>query len=540
MFSLSSKEDDYIVVFLLVVLSLSGIAILLYSTVWGAGLTPDSTVYIATARNLLKGNGLVMPSQNPQLMDTGYMVPLVGKQPLYPTLLAMIGVFGADPMIGARWLTAFLFGANIMLVGLVIYQWTRGSMWAALLGSLLMLTSPDMLRVHQSALTEPVFLFLSLLGLAGLSSYLESPKPSRLLASSIAVALALLARYTGVILVATGAFGLLVFNKHRFRRRVTDAAAFLLLSCFPAALWSVRNLSVAGTMTNRSLGFHPVPLYELQRGLYHLSLWVIPNVFPWTYQAMAGAMVFVIIVGTLVAEKIIVSKVQKNLPGEDSLKHSPTKLTYLLAAFIFFYIGLVTFSISFFSLHTPLDWRILSPVFVATLVLLVTQVHTLIRLQNRTLTLKILAVATSVALAGYYIKNSSALVADFHQNGSGYSGKGWVKSELIHKVRALPSGTLIYTNGPDAIYILTGRPAYWIPLKKILRNRKTNKNYLTELKNMEERLKTQRGVLVYFYRQRGRWYLPLEEELEAKLPLVLRYQGAYGKIYAVQYEKSQL
>jgi hypothetical protein len=152
----------------------------------------------------------------------------------------------------------------------------------------------------------------------------------------------------------------------------------------------------------------------------------------------------------------------------------------------------------------------------------------------------ILAMATSVALAGNYMKTSIKWVADFHQNGSGYSGKAWVESELIHKVRALPSGTLIYTNGPDAIYILTGRPAYSIPHKIIVKNRKTNKNYLTELKKMEERLKTQRGVLVYFYRQRGRWYLPAEEELKAKLPLVLKDTGGDGLIYAVKYEKSQL
>jgi hypothetical protein len=32
----------------------------------------------------------------------------------------MIGIFGIDPLNGARWLNAFMFGANILLVGLII------------------------------------------------------------------------------------------------------------------------------------------------------------------------------------------------------------------------------------------------------------------------------------------------------------------------------------------------------------------------------------------------------------------------------------
>jgi len=124
----------------------------------------------------------------------------------------MIGVFGIDPLNGARWLGVFLFGANILLVGLVINRYTHG-FWTSVFGSFIMLSSVDMLNIHSMAWSEPVFIMFGLLGLFLLALHLENPRSLLLIASSGGIALAFLARYTGVAFVATGMAGVFLLGR---------------------------------------------------------------------------------------------------------------------------------------------------------------------------------------------------------------------------------------------------------------------------------------------------------------------------------------
>ena len=66
-----------------------------------------------------------------------------------------------DPLSAARWLNAVLFGANILLIGLILVQVTDNSFWLPVIGSFLVLTSGSMLTNHSMAWTEPLFIFLA-------------------------------------------------------------------------------------------------------------------------------------------------------------------------------------------------------------------------------------------------------------------------------------------------------------------------------------------------------------------------------------------
>ncbi|MFA6234263.1 MAG: hypothetical protein WC824_08770, partial [Bacteroidota bacterium] len=76
---------------LLVLLALLGAALVLISTSnYGAGLTPDSVGYIGAARHIIAGDGV--------LSFDGHH--LVVQPPLYPALLAIVGgLFGMDPLL---------------------------------------------------------------------------------------------------------------------------------------------------------------------------------------------------------------------------------------------------------------------------------------------------------------------------------------------------------------------------------------------------------------------------------------------------------
>ena len=115
-------------------LSIAGIIVVLVAThrYGGAGIDPDSVDYIACARNLLSGIGL--------LDHEG--LPFTKWPPLFPLLLAALGAVGVDPLQGGRLLNAAAFGLSVFVTG----QFLRFQMCATtlvILGTCLLYTSPS-------------------------------------------------------------------------------------------------------------------------------------------------------------------------------------------------------------------------------------------------------------------------------------------------------------------------------------------------------------------------------------------------------------
>ena len=519
------KAKKYFILFL-VALALSGVIILLFATRWGAGISPDSTVYIGTARNLLSGRGLSVPFGGDQAG------PMTHYPPLFPTLLAVIGIFGMDPLNGARWLNAFLFGSNILLVGLVINRCTRGSIWISLFGSFLMLTSFDILSIHSMAWTEPAFIFFGLLGLFLLGSYIENPRPLLLFASSSMVALAFLARYPGVTFVATGIIGISFLSQRTYYRRVADSSIFAAISSLPMALWIIRSLYVAGSATNRKIVFHPITFDHVKSALFTFSSWSLP----YRFSGVAAGIFWLAAVVGLSVFSILLLQRKSRLNGSDFVRHDIAKLPCLLVTFIVIYCVFLIVSISFLDALTPLDNRILSPVYVSGLVSILYIVHKLLRSIRGIRSLKIVSIVLCIVFAGSHIsiglRRSAGWVTDAHVNGRGYASKVWQHSEIMEQIGAFPSEIPIFTNGHDAIYILTGRQVSCIPRKVYPGTRQINDDYSFDLARMRDQLEDGDGVLVYFNTIK-RLYLPSEDELKDELPLCLLTKGADGSIYAL-------
>ena len=151
-------------------LAFVGSCILLISTRWGIGGYPDSMVYIGVARSILNGSGVRF------FNDMGEFAPVTQYPPLYPSTMAAFGIMGLDPLLGSRWISALLFAANALLVAYIIYRITL-SPGASLIGSFFALTSFPMVYIHSMAMSEPMFIFLVLLGFSFLALYLQGSRP---------------------------------------------------------------------------------------------------------------------------------------------------------------------------------------------------------------------------------------------------------------------------------------------------------------------------------------------------------------------------
>lgn len=500
-----------------VALSVLGFALLLFSTRRGVGLSPDSALYIGSARNLISGHSLTVPSWS------GEGTPLVYYPPLYSGLLAGIGLFGTDPLDGARGLNALLFAANIFLAGLCLHASTR-SFFLPGCASLMVLASFPMVLVHSMAWSEPLFIFFAMLAIYFLSLYLERPSVWAIIASSVAVALATLTRYAGISLVAAGVAATFLVKRQERTKKWVHAVTFLSVSSAPLVLWIGRNLMETGIATGRRATFHPVRRGHLEALWNTVTAWLFPLSDP--PQAGWLGVLVVVLLGLL----LLLALRHKRLGSPEDFRGA-SGLPALLQFFLLSYGLLLVLSISFLDAQTPLDQRILSPAYLALLLLFFYGMQRFLAVFERLRILPaVLGVVVAVIVLLHALRSASWLQASYDR-GLGYADRTWRQSELLGYLRTVNREAPIFTNGPDIIYLLTGRPAYMIPRRMDPGTTLPNSHYVDELAVIRRVLREEGGVVVYFRRVTWRSYLASENEMKEELNLNPIVQTEDGAVY---------
>ncbi|RPJ18202.1 MAG: phospholipid carrier-dependent glycosyltransferase, partial [Chloroflexi bacterium] len=222
-------------------IALLGMFLIIKTTPDGLGLSDDSIAYVAGARSMVAGNGY----REAWLASNQ---PVTHFPPAFSSVLAFFGQFGIDPWRGARWVNALLFGGNAWLLGILGWRMTR-SLTAGLVLAALFVASAEMFQVHAVAMSEPLFIFLSLLSFWAFDLYFERDHHWWwLVACGMFAGMTYLTRYAGLALVATFIVALLVLHTD-WRKRLTGIGIFLA-SVIPWMLgWSIRNRLVAGNAT---------------------------------------------------------------------------------------------------------------------------------------------------------------------------------------------------------------------------------------------------------------------------------------------------
>ena len=263
----------------LALLAVLGVWLLLYSTPQGLGLNDDLIGYIAGARSLLSGQGY----REIWIVSAG---PVTHFPPGFPGALALVGLLtGLDPLRGARLLNGLLFGLNTFAGGWLAFRMT-GSRLAGLLTALLFILTPALLRVHSNAMSEPLYIFLTLVTFLLLDVYFvvaTSPKGKGdrgegarwLIAAGCVIGLAYLTRYAGLALLATGVAALIVLHSG-WRTRLARSAVLIAGALPWMAAWAIRNRLVGGALTNRALDWHPITAENIRTGVRTFSSFLVP------------------------------------------------------------------------------------------------------------------------------------------------------------------------------------------------------------------------------------------------------------------------
>jgi hypothetical protein len=201
----------------------------------------------------------------------------------------------------------------------------------------------------------------------------------------------------------------------------------------------------------------------------------------------------------------------------------------VVVAFAGCYAALLVATISLVYANVPLDHRLLVPMLVSALLIGW-------RLPDAagpgTPARRGLVVA-GLALAVLATVRAGAWVAVAEVDELGYASRVWRQSGLVEAVRGLPPDVLVVSNAPDALHVLTGRRAEFIPFQANPYTRAPRADYPAALAALDARLRGQRGAIVYFRWLRWRWYLAPERDLVGALPLArLLDAGPEGALYA--------
>jgi hypothetical protein len=504
------------------ILALASAGLVWYATAWGIGTSPDSVAYIGAARNLADGRGLTVPFGG--LVDG----PMTHHAPLYPALLGAVGFTGSDPANVARFLGSFFMAANVLLAAFLVRRILPSVIWSPILAGLLVASSPTLLEIHSMAWTEPMFIFLGFIGLAFLAEGLEKRSWLPIIASALLVGLAVLTRYAGLALIATGSLGILLLGNERLVKRLATIAGFGLVSITPLALWSIRNLSVTGTATSRSLNFHLIERSQLWQGMATTTTWLlVPENAPTQLHLIALGLL------GLVTGAMILWLWRHRRPVQPVIG----VIWDMVALFIPVYGFFLLLSISFFDANTPLDGRILSPLYFASVMILVVLFSRFAE-ASQARYWKVALLGCSAILVIGYGQTSLPWLQSAHQQGIGFSAVAWQQSPVMAEVRDLPADILVYTNSPETVYFNGNHRSLRLPRSFETVTWQANPDFETEIAAVQKQLATEQAVVVFFTLL-GRQENPSEAELVDRLSLELDVSTLDGNIYVSQPSQRQ-
>ena len=499
---------------LLAGLGFAGACLLAKATPGGPAVAPDSVDYVIASRSLLAGQGLMVHA------GPDGLAPMTHFPPLFPGVLAVIGLAGVDALDAARWLNVALFGFNVALIGFLLWILNPSARWTPVFGSLLLLATPTVLE-HALALSEPLFLALGFSGLALLARGIEKPSRGYVAAAGLAIGLAFLCRWAGVAFVAAGAAGVIACGPRTLRLRLATAAAFTILAASPGLGWMLRNQWLAASASGRSLAWHPIGALHIEQLADTLEQW---GLLPPAY-------------GLGVLALLCLFAVAATRLGRQRAPAPPrgsTALAPLLGLFLVAYSGMLVLSISLVDHQTPLNSRILVPVLLPAMVLLIHAVHRAVAILDRRPVAWAAAAAGAVFIAAHAMATGPWLARSM-RDGQPFFGKlGWSESDVVERVRQLPERVHIYSNGADALYLLTNRRASDLPRKANPASRTANARYGPEMREVLKRMRSGDAVIVWLDRMHWRWYFPTKKELLIHHPLRAAVLADDGVIFVAK------
>lgn len=452
------------------------------------GVSPDSTSYLVIASNFSNGLGLTSD------IGTVQLTYITHWPPFYSMVLGFFSLFfDHNTLLAAIYLNALLLAASITISNAILLQFSNEKKLIHVFNIFLI---TGLSYIYIMVWSETLFISIVLLIAYCILKYLDTNKKVYLLFTSFLLGLSIVTRYAGLgIAGSVFLFFLLTFKK---RKLVDTLLTLLSLSIGMIAIvgaWFVYIAQHKAPSEVRPIQFHFITLEHIQFFIFTIIKWIFP-----LFQAGYGLIVVIlafVVFGLAFSYRSILR----------------TDKTLFLLLTGFGYIGFVVFSILFFDHITPLDPRILSPVFPVFLLLFFAIAAQGIS-DNKSIHIRYAIKVTSIVLTlsqAIYLSISSV---SFYQEGLEYSSKSWQRSPTSHAVRERFMNKTIYTNGADVLKFVTGKGSHYLPSKLDPVSTRPKDDYPIQAETLIRSIGKD-TIIVYFNELGWRNYLTDTLELDA-------------------------
>ncbi|MFN0006753.1 MAG: hypothetical protein ACKVXR_02505 [Planctomycetota bacterium] len=392
----------------------------------GLGMSIDAITYVSTARNLLEGRGYYDSVQE----------PVAAWGPMFPTLLAAIGLLGIDPLASAAWVNPLAYASIVGLASDVLRR-TLAAPLLFFLGSALCLAAAPLFLTSIFAFSEPTFTLASFVSVLALERWIRGHKGLWFAVAAIAAALAWTGRYIGLVSLVTGAAIVLMHARTTLFRKLHWSAGFAAIAAVPTALWLARNYQVTGTLTGgRGESSHGI-LETVASALTGVAGWVCLERFP--YSAWIGALILAAIgAAWLFAHR------------RDAIGPAFMPLATYLCAFL----GLIVVASS--STHSLLiPGRLIAPAYVVFVLVAVITVDAVVASFSSRLGLA----GAALLMVPWLLAQGAVIVKTVdlaRSKGLPYTEHAWKDVQMIAFLRENPLRGEVWSNDPWAVYRFTG------------------------------------------------------------------------------------
>lgn len=434
-------------------LALGGIAWMLYITNISPWAYSDSAAYIATARNIAAGRGIVLQDSN----NVYTLLPL--HAPLYPLVLSLPVTLGADALQTSRWLNAILFGLTISLAGWATFRFTR-STWLAISVAGFLLFSYEPLVAFAGAMAEGLFILFGLLSLVLVATAIhETSRQNRMLVlGGIAAGLAILSRYTGLSILAAGFLAVFLLVQGNFGQKLKKAFLYAVPGGVLASLWLLPVYLSTRTFGSRQIG-------EITGAVEKICIYfngfldVIGSWLPFYYRGnhiiTPTQKLFFAVISIIVLIVIAARKIHKT----DQSYNENGLFTWgvVLASFSIAYVGLHLTTFVTAAAQPDINGRLLLPIFIAGVLLAAATASFISRgLPKAWLGGATFFVLTLITL-WYFHGKVETFVFEMHNFGQGYSTKRWIDNPIFENIPSLEDSYPLYSNNPALVLLYTER-----------------------------------------------------------------------------------
>ena len=444
------KPANYLIYLVYLFIAFIGGYLAFRAMTWGPWAFSDSSAYVSAARNFASGNGCVI------YQSTGEVKILKEFPPFFPMLLSIFGSNKLDYINTLRWWNIFLFSSSTLLISLNIYTATRKH-YLSIMAALSFISSPQIVSIYTSAMSEPLFLFLLLLSL--FLYQLISQRDNKLLLFTFLIISSLLpiTRYAGILFVCVFGASLLIISQNtQIIKMIRNTVLYYIFTLLPVGLWFFSIFNQLNMVGGKRFSLDINIFQKIARSVFEelivMKLW-IPYVeiyratFTETLIILFSVILIIFLVGSTIKQYI-----SSNRATELNKKH----FFFLVILMIFAYVLFIGLTHSITIPQIDIIDRMMIPIYPLCVFIFFLSVDALVDKTRQEYLLIFILALSFLGLRHNFLRTNSYIKA-MEENGHGFTARAYQQSGLINEIRKLSWDQEIISNSSGFVLFYTNR-----------------------------------------------------------------------------------